>query len=108
MASCHSRGESLVGGSAQPPTDAMAMSLSKLMQSPDNNNASSVAEWRSRSEQMEPSPPSTSPAYWDTDDDDDASNSSSMTGIMILNTVPFSLVYADSNGKRHKNKLGFR
>ena len=80
MASCHSRGESVAGGSAAQPVDAMAMSISKLVQSPDT---SSVTEWRSR-EQMEPSPPSTSPAYWDTDDDEDASNSSSMTGILCL------------------------
>lgn len=80
MASCHSRGESVAGGSAAQPADAMAMSISKLVQSPDT---SSVTEWRSR-EQMEPSPPSTSPAYWDTDDDEDASNSSSMTGILYL------------------------
>ena len=81
MASCHSRGESVAGGSAAQPVDAMAMSISKLVQSPDTS--SSVTEWRSR-EQMEPSPPSTSPAYWDTDDDEDASNSSSMTGILCL------------------------
>ncbi|XP_024401226.1 uncharacterized protein [Physcomitrium patens] len=65
---CHSRGESL-GGSV-PSADAAASKLHPMMDLPP--------EWRSR-EQLEPSPPSTSPAYWDTDEDDD-SNSSCMTG----------------------------
>lgn len=68
---CHSRGESLGGGA---PSAAEAAVSSKLYPMSDP-----VTEWRSR-EQLEPSPPSTSPAYWDTDEDDD-SNSSSMTGM---------------------------
>lgn len=53
-----------------PSADAAASKLHPMMDLPP--------EWRSR-EQLEPSPPSTSPAYWDTDEDDD-SNSSCMTG----------------------------
>ncbi|CAK9882953.1 unnamed protein product [Sphagnum jensenii] len=64
---CHSRGET--GGSV----------LSEApMSSKVHSSSESISEWRSR-EQLEPSPPSTSPAYWDTDEDDDF-NSSSMTG----------------------------
>ena len=67
----YSRGESF-GGSA--PLAEAAVS-SKLYPMSDLVGP----EWRSR-EQLEPSPPSTSPAYWDTDEDDD-SNSSCVTGI---------------------------
>lgn len=73
---CHSRGESL-GGSV-PSADAAVSKLYPMADLPP--------EWRSR-EQLEPSPPSTSPAYWDTDDDDD-SNSSCMNG--MHRAVPFS------------------
>ncbi|KAG0612014.1 hypothetical protein M758_7G183800 [Ceratodon purpureus] len=66
----HSRGESF-GGSAQSGEAAVS---SKLYPMSDLVGP----EWRSR-EQLEPSPPSTSPAYWDTDEDDD-SNSSCVTG----------------------------
>jgi hypothetical protein len=48
------------------------------MPSKMNSSSDSISEWRSR-EQLEASPPSTSPAYWDTDEEDDF-NSSSMTG----------------------------
>jgi len=48
------------------------------MPSKMNSSSDSISEWRSR-EQLEASPPSTSPAYWDTDEEDDL-NSSSMTG----------------------------
>ncbi|KAL2609820.1 hypothetical protein R1flu_028393 [Riccia fluitans] len=60
---CHSRGES--GGAV--PYD--------VVQSAKLHSSDSVAEWRSR-EQLEPSPPSTSPAYWDSDEDDDLNHSS--------------------------------
>ena len=67
----YSRGESF-GGSAQSGEAAVS---SKLYPMADLVGP----EWRSR-EQVEPSPPSTSPAYWDTDEDDD-SNSACVTGI---------------------------
>lgn len=73
----YSRGESF-GGSAQSVEAAVS---SKLYPMSDLVGP----EWRSR-EQLEPSPPSTSPAYWDTDEDDDC-NSSSVTGICRI--VPF-------------------
>ena len=67
----YSRGESFGGGA---PSAEAAVS-SKLYPTSDLVGP----EWRSR-EQLEPSPPSTSPVYWDTDEDDD-SNSSCVTGI---------------------------
>ncbi|KAG6550159.1 hypothetical protein Mapa_008116 [Marchantia paleacea] len=60
---CHSRGES--GGAV--PYDVSHSAKLHL--------SDSVAEWRSR-EQLEPSPPSTSPAYWDSDEEDDLNPSS--------------------------------
>ncbi|BFI22690.1 hypothetical protein MPTK1_8g14880 [Marchantia polymorpha subsp. ruderalis] len=60
---CHSRGES--GGAV--PFDVSHSAKLHL--------SDSVAEWRSR-EQLEPSPPSTSPAYWDSDEEDDLNPSS--------------------------------
>ncbi|KAL3678706.1 hypothetical protein R1sor_021662 [Riccia sorocarpa] len=63
---CHSRGES---GGAVPYDVAQSAKL---------HSSDSVAEWRSR-EQLEPSPPSTSPAYWDSDEEDDL-NPSSIVG----------------------------
>jgi hypothetical protein len=48
------------------------------MPSKMNSSSDSISEWRSR-EQLEASPPSTSPVYWDTDEEDDF-NSSTMTG----------------------------
>ncbi|CAM6084166.1 unnamed protein product [Calypogeia fissa] len=65
---CHSRGGDY--GSAAPSEGPQSTKL--------HSSSDSVAEWRSR-EQLEPSPPSTSPAYWDSDDEDD-SNSSSIVG----------------------------
>lgn len=64
---CHSRGD--IGGSVMSEGP---------MPSKMNSSSDSISEWRSR-EQLEASPPSTSPAYWDTDEEDDL-NSSSMTG----------------------------
>jgi hypothetical protein len=52
------------------------------MSSKMNSSSDSISEWRSR-EQLEASPPSTSPAYWDTDEEDDF-NSSSMTGRQLV------------------------
>jgi hypothetical protein len=76
---CHSRGET--GGSV----------LSEApMSSKVHSSSESISEWRSR-EQLEPSPPSTSPAYWDTDEDDDF-NSSSMTGNLLLLLYSFLLL----------------
>lgn len=66
----HLRGEY---GAAAPPSDTGAPVTSKF------HPSDSVAEWRSR-EQLEPSPPSTSLAYWDTDEDEDV-NSHSATGM---------------------------
>lgn len=102
---CHSRGES--GGTL--PSEAP---MSSKLHSPD-----SVSEWRSR-EQLEPSPPSTSPAYWDTDEDDD-SNSSCVTGIHSTPLLHFSwmtgLVCASCRAKvaliwksLERGTLGFR